>query len=178
MEPVKKLKSSENTINIRKWHWTIEDSFIWGKTAGFSGSSKVAMFDLDGTIVRPKGKNRHPKGSDDWVFLYPSVPSKIEEAVAGGHSFVIASNQLGIRSGKATAKEITDKIEKISREIDVEFACMFSTNKDCYRKPLLGMWEFFISCLNDGIKPILSDCYYVGDAAGRKSTKDFSASDR
>lgn len=51
-----------------------------------------------------------------------------------------------------------------------------ATAKDLYRKPNPLMWKLFLSKYNGGVQPDLSDCAFVGDAAGRK--KDISCSDR
>lgn len=185
MNPVKKLKvnNSSQGSTIRQWKWKLdEEGLIWGKTTNFSGSKKVAMFDMDGNLVIPKGKNKHPKGKDDWKFLSSNIIPKIQSLNKKGYSIVIASNQLGISKGYVTSDEITQKVQNFSNEFDVEIACLLATAEDLYRKPFKGMWEFYVDCLNDGEEPDLEDCFYVGDAAGRAKTKsrkkDHSSSDR
>ena len=41
---------------------------------GFRYRSKMAGFDYDHTLVKPKTKSTFSKDEDDWMWLRPSVP--------------------------------------------------------------------------------------------------------
>jgi len=57
-----------------------------------------------------------------------------------------------------------------------------ASTDDEYRKPSTAMWQLMLRAHNHGLAPDLTQCLYVGDAAGRPATttrtKDFSAGDR
>lgn len=56
--------------------------------------------------------------------------------------------------------------------------------KDQYRKPQTGMFDFFIKHMNDGVELDMDKSFFVGDAAGRPDKwahgrrKDFASTDR
>ena len=132
------------------------------------GSEKVATFDLDHTLLKPKGKYTFSKDRDDAQLVYPQVATKLKQLKKDGYKIVIFTNQK--RLGKQiTVEDIYYKIDKYlpnGKTIDV----YISYKDDQYRKPLPGMFDKFME--NNG--PI-TDIFYVGDAAGRKG--DFSCSD-
>lgn len=42
--------------------------------------------------------------------------------------------------------------------------------EDKYRKPSIGMWEYFVRNVNKGAKVDMAKSFYCGDAAGRPKT--------
>lgn len=130
---------------------------------------KVAAFDLDHTLIKPKGKNTFSKHRNDVMLLYPEVEETLSNLRKDGYKIVIFTNQRGV-GRKTTLEEIYYKIDTYlpkGKTIDV----FISYCDDYCRKPSLGMFDKFME-LNGAIV----DMYYVGDAAGRPG--DFSASDR
>ncbi len=131
-------------------------------------ADKIAAFDLDYTLLRPKGKNKFPKSKDDATPVYPEVASKLQELQINGYKIIIFTNQNGIGK-RISVEDIYYKIDTYlpnGAAIDV----YISYQKNQYRKPFPGMFDVFME--NNGP---LQDIFYVGDAAGRKG--DFSASD-
>ena len=39
----------------------------------FGNFNKVACFDIDHTIIKPKNNRKFPRGKDDWVFYYDNI---------------------------------------------------------------------------------------------------------
>ena len=40
--------------------------------------NKIAAFDFDYTLVKPKSKKKFPEDSDDWVILYPNILTQLK----------------------------------------------------------------------------------------------------
>lgn len=138
-------------------------------------SNKIAGFDLDHTLIKPKSGKTHPRDKDDMELCFPNIKEKLTELHKNDFSLVIFSNQSSF--DKPDKKEIIiSRIEKFLEIIDLPVTVMISTEGDYCRKPNTGMWEFF-----NGIN--VEESFYVGDAAGRTRNpvtkkKDFSCSDR
>ena len=98
---------------------------------------------------------------------------------AEGFKIVIFSNQGSIKSALTGrgAEKIKSVMEQVFAKIGVPVAAAFmATQKDDFRKPFLGMWQFMCDRLTDGVKPDLQQSFFVGDAAGRPG--DHSDSDK
>lgn len=176
-----KTSADKTQKDSLEWTWWTKDSLGVGQTSEDVDSDKLAIFDMDGTIIETKSKKTNPINSDDWVLWNQCIPKKLQELKHQGYRVVILSNQKGISLGYTTLLEIQTKIEKWSKVVGVEMSVLLATEDDKYRKPLTGCWEYITSTLNKS--PIeKTKCFYVGDAAGRpkigKRHKDHSDSDR
>jgi len=146
-------------------------------------SDKVAAFDLDHTLIKPKTDNKFPIDSDDWQWLYPNIVSILKNIYNEGYKIVIFSNQAGIEKDKTLDKtlenDIKEKIIKMIKDINIPISAYISTDKDHFRKPHSLMWDILVTDYKFIKKEL---CYFVGDAGGRvklgKRKKDFSCSDR
>ncbi|KAJ7651459.1 polynucleotide kinase 3 phosphatase-domain-containing protein [Mycena polygramma] len=145
-----------------------------------SSSTKVAAFDLDGTVIADLGFNKKLQ----WHWWNPCVPAKLAATAEEGYAIVLISNQAGLKSPERV-KEFKDKMALISSAIpDLPFLFFAATAKDNYRKPMTGMWEELEKIYaEDGIQIDKPASFFVGDAAGRhypNSTRktDFSSTDR
>ncbi|KAJ7508638.1 polynucleotide kinase 3 phosphatase-domain-containing protein [Mycena galericulata] len=168
-------------------------SLTWLKPLGPTGSclhavnntpqssSKVAAFDLDGTVIASLSF-KAPKL--EWHWWNTVVPTKLAEVASEGYAIVLISNQGGLNS---TSKEKTwkQKIGLIAAAVpDLPFRLFAATRYDNYRKPMIGMWEELEkSFVVDGVQIDKASSYFVGDAAGRQypnstKAKDFSSTDR
>lgn len=130
---------------------------------------KIASFDLDHTLINPKGKTIFPKNKDDWILL-PNVKEVLKHYVENNYKIVIFSNQ---GSKKSTAQDLIDKCNNISSELEIPIIYYLSIGK-VFRKPNTKMYEYMIETKykNDLSK---QDIFYCGDALGREN--DFSDSD-
>ena len=137
---------------------------------------KVAGFDLDFTIVKPKSGRKFPKDENDWKWLYHNTKEKLLQ-LSEDYQVVIFSNQMGLSKGKQSKEELLTKFYSIYKDINIPLIFLISDKDDNYRKPNTGLWEVL---LKEGISK--EGSFYVGDAAGRledeKNKKDFSDSDR
>lgn len=148
------------------------------------GASKIAGFDIDFTVIRTASGRKFATGSNDWEFWDDCVASKLQELHHNGYRVIFFTNQAGIEKLKVTPEEFTKKTEAIIKEAGIPIYCYACTGTNHFRKPSTMMWEHFVEHDNKGVKPDISQCFYVGDAAGRAKDwspgkpKDFSCSDR
>uniref|UniRef100_A0A8C4NE17 Polynucleotide kinase 3'-phosphatase n=2 Tax=Eptatretus burgeri TaxID=7764 RepID=A0A8C4NE17_EPTBU len=165
--------------------WETHGKLMVFTSHGIRGSSMIAGFDIDGTIVTTKSGKVFPVSADDWRILYPEIPHKLMQLLTDGYKVVFFTNQMGISRGKLQPEVFKAKVEAIIETLHLPVQVLVATGRDAYRKPLLGMWEYLCDKANDGISVDTTKSIYVGDAAGRpanwapgKKKKDFSCSDR
>ena len=131
--------------------------------------NKLACFDLDHTLIKPKSGNKLPKNKDDYVYM-PNVINKLKELYEKNYRIVIFTNQ----SGKYL-ESVIQKIQGILQELSsIQIDVIIATKNDYYRKPHTGMFEFYLTLINQ-ITSDFTDIFYCGDAAGRPA--DFAYSD-
>ncbi|CAE6521908.1 unnamed protein product [Rhizoctonia solani] len=141
---------------------------------------KVAMFDLDDTLITRKSGKKFSDDPDDWKLWNTNVADKLREAVSNGFSVVVISNQAGLPVKGREAKW-KQKIPKIAQSAlsDVPFRIFAAKEKDGFRKPMLGMWDALVEEFKKEDVMIDKEAsYFVGDAAGRIKPNDHSAVDR
>jgi len=168
-----------------------QDCVLYYVSPNQVSTSKLAMFDFDGCLVRTKSGAEYGVSSDDWVPFSDRVEGKLKELHDEGYRLVVISNQGSIQSalgGKAAFK-ITGRfrhaMDALTGHGAIPYAIMFSTDNEKkastreqdanFRKPSPAVLELFVRTLNDHHHPN-QDSFYCGDAAGR--TKDFAASDK
>eukprot|EP01041_Mallomonas_annulata_P009924 gene9924-20637_t len=146
--------------------------------------STVIGFDLDGTLITTKSGKKFAVDKNDWKLLCPAIPDVLKELYDSGHYLVIISNQNGISQGHSTTEDLQNKVDQIISKLGVPIDFICSFQKDIYRKPRTGSWDFVLEKQMSKVIPsseFLHRCIYVGDAAGRPKqgtkSKDFSATD-
>lgn len=151
---------------------------------GVKSSSKIAAFDMDGTLIKTKSGKVHPVDTFDWQIAFPTVEKKLKEHLNDGYKLVILSNQAPIGNGRVKIEDFKKKIEAIVKKLDVPFQVYIATGKGFYRKPTTGMWTVLSEQKNDGIEIDMAESFYCGDAAGRLANwapgkkKDHSMADK
>lgn len=149
-------------------------------------TSKIAFFDLDGTLIRPKNNKTFPSKTDEFDFelLFSTRPpgmrsllERIRQQHLDGYAIVIITNQkqtaYSAKSGLATWK---NKMAHIAAAMQVPMRVFAALGDDDYRKPRLGMWTEFLRT-NRGVEVDKEKSFFVGDAAGRKKYRDHQDTD-
>ncbi|KAF7302604.1 hypothetical protein HMN09_00894900 [Mycena chlorophos] len=143
--------------------------------------SKVAAFDLDGTVIASWSSKAPPL---EWRWWKECVPTKLGQAANEGYSIVIVTNQAALKSPKLE-REWKEKLALVVAAIpEVPFRLLAATAKDKFRKPMTGMWdEVQRMFAEDGVEIDKSASFFVGDFAGRiygdsGKKKDFAGTDR
>lgn len=148
------------------------------------GKSKIAAFDVDGTIIKTKSGARFPKDGDDWQLYFHDIPHHLKKLADDGFKIVFFTNQSGVGKDPYKIKGFKRKIENIVSKISVPIQVYIATGKSTYRKPIPGMWNVLVDMKNDGVPVDKKNSFFVGDAAGReknwapKKNKDHSMADR
>ena len=127
---------------------------------------KMASFDYDWTLVKPKGSRPFPKDVDDWTFLYDTVPDMLRTYYEEGYMIVIFTNQ--------TKSWKVDQVLKVMGSMGIPMFIPlgdYKNNKD-EGKPNPSIFNYFI-----GEQTIdLYESFFVGDALGRQG--DWSNTDK
>lgn len=53
----------------------------------------LVLYDLDGTLIKPRNNGRFPKNREDWMWWHTSVPARLKEEAEAGKHIIILSNQ-------------------------------------------------------------------------------------
>eukprot|EP00918_Siedleckia_nematoides_P054454 GHVU01118948.1.p1 GENE.GHVU01118948.1~~GHVU01118948.1.p1 ORF type:complete len:424 (+),score=78.98 GHVU01118948.1:3165-4436(+) len=163
----KRAKTSDVRQHKLSAEWNQVGSMLW-RDYGAKPSEKVAAFDVDGTLVTPKSGKLLTLVRDDWKFLFTEVlHKKLKKLHEDGYKLVLISNQYVVTNGQSTAMEMTCKVDYIQREIGLPMQAFLSTDKDEYRKPQTGIWEYLRDFANGDLDIDVKQSFYVGDAAGR-----------
>lgn len=122
---------------------------------------KMASFDYDWTLVNPKDGKTFPTSIDDWVWLYPNVPTKLIEYYENDYMIVIFTNQ--------SKKWKYEQIQQVLKQLEIPLFIIIASDKSDYKpNPILFN---ILDCKIDK-----NESFFVGDALGRKS--DYSDSDK
>ncbi|GAA5821940.1 hypothetical protein JCM3770_002928, partial [Rhodotorula araucariae] len=136
--------------------------------------TKIAAFDLDGTVIRPLNGKSFPQSSFDWEFCGPEVVPKLRETYRDGYAVILISNQASPLP--RLAADFRKKIPFVCRKIGIPLRVFACWEFDEYRKPATGMWEALTARFNGGLAVDFANSFYVGDAAGRPA--DHADTDR
>lgn len=144
--------------------WTVEKTLcvFKYKFKNESVNNKIAAFDMDGTLIKTKSGNKFAKDIDDWKMFSSAIKTKINKLINDGYDLVIFSNQTGVRYGHVLLKDIKTKFENIIRHLDVPCVALFCTDLDKYRKPCIGMFDYYRKSINK-TELDLAKSFYCGD---------------
>tara|TARA_B110000483_G_scaffold243252_1_gene332096 strand:- start:8825 stop:9769 length:945 start_codon:yes stop_codon:yes gene_type:complete len=145
---------------------TTDQNIINIKLNNFTYRSKMAGFDYDHTLVKPKTNSTFSKDENDWMWLRPNVPEMLIEIYKKGYAIVIFTNQSNTQSFKI--KQIINVFTGLKLPVNI----FIGTDK-AFKKPNPYMYNVYID------KRALVNkkaSFYVGDALGRVG--DFADSDK
>jgi bifunctional polynucleotide phosphatase/kinase len=128
--------------------------------------NKLAIFDLDSTIIITKSGKIHAQNSTDWKWLNNKTVELIQK-LNTTHNVIIITNQK-ILNNETKINSWIDKITSIIEQLNISIEVFASLTTSIYRKPMTGFFEM----IKLKYKFNLSDSFYCGDALGRKG--DFS----
>ncbi|KAK9506128.1 hypothetical protein O3M35_008119 [Rhynocoris fuscipes] len=189
----KKLKMQSDSSDSMKCECK-SSNFTWSKNPtgtvlccetsdfNFVYPCKIASFDLDGTLISTKSGKVFPTSETDWKLWHPSIIEHLKKLVDDGYSLIMFTNQAQLEVlSQYRINLFKNKIESIVNALDVPFLVLIATNRDIFRKPAPGMWDYCLSKISGKLDKDSS--FYVGDAAGRiakkpKKSADFEITDR
>lgn len=125
-------------------------------------NKKLACFDYDWTLVKPKNDKTFPSNKDDWEWLRPNVPKKIKELSSEGYSIYIFTTQTKLWKLDMIKESLSTL--NIPIKVNVGFG---KENK--IKKPNKKLFYDNVSIEFNEIS------FFVGDAAGRAN--DYSDDD-
>ncbi|XP_075244855.1 uncharacterized protein F21D5.5-like isoform X2 [Convolutriloba macropyga] len=158
--------------------------FRLDKNRSQSGCKEIYGFDIDDTIITPKSGAKFATSATDWKFVFTVIPDTLKALHDKGVKVVFFTNQAGIEKGNSDATVLMRKFDDVIATIGIPIDVYVSTGHSHFRKPSTAMWDVMADDHNNGVKPDLTKCVFVGDAAGRPkdwtpgAKKDFSCSDR
>lgn len=144
-------------------------------------STHIVALDVDSTVITTKSGKKFAENESDWKLWHPTaVTATLKRYYEAGYRVALISNQGGVAAGRVQVSDLMQKMKAVSEKTEVPCEVMLSIGDDLFRKPRPGCWMMLVRD-NGGLEPVLSECLYVGDAAGRPQEggrkKDFSASD-
>lgn len=146
----------------------IDDESFSISVGSHADVDRLALFDLDGTIINTRSGRQFPVDSDDWILnedVVAAIGSFLRESDT--HGIAIITNQAGLTS---TAKKEAWHAKVIcvvtsmqcAIGMDMPVCVMCSAGYDKYRKPCIGWYnKIRDECIG------LTCAFYCGDAAGR-----------
>ncbi|PFX15913.1 Bifunctional polynucleotide phosphatase/kinase [Stylophora pistillata] len=144
----KKVDRSKEDLafcNLRDSWKDIGEELIVFTSRGSEASSKIAGFDLDGTLITTQSGRVFPTSATDWQILCPEIVPKLKGLWHNGYKIVIFTNQLGISRKQLKVADFKSKIEQIISYLKVPVQVLIATGNSIYRKPLTGMWKHLVT---------------------------------
>lgn len=119
----------------------------------FRYRQKIAAFDYDHTIVKPKSKSTFAKNVDDWMWLRPNVEPTIHRLYKKGYSILIFTNQ--------HQQFKIAQIKMVLDTLDIPYKAFIMMDK-AIKKPHPLCFQTHIAA-----RKMSDKSFYVGDALGR-----------
>lgn len=129
-------------------------------------TTKIALFDVDGTLIVSRSGARWAQSSADWMWAFPNILAVLDQRAKAGWTVALVSNQSRALKDPACLT----KIESIQAAIEVALgwkpiALVATGEKSPYRKPSRGLYDVLLAHL--GLKTDdVSALTMCGDAVG------------
>ena len=124
---------------------------------------KLAIFDIDWTLIKPKDGKEFPKDEHDWIWLRKSVPIELKK-YSKTHQLVFLTDQS--KSWKLTM------IQNMVKDLNLSVVILIALTKK-YKKGNPDLFNSVFPNFNTHCQK--EDCFMVGDAGG---AKDWSSVDK
>lgn len=156
-----------------KWLNFGKTCHIYLYRGGGEPNNCLSAFDLDGTIIKPKSNKRIPKSATDWELFSVWTKVKLQQILRETNSrFVIFTNQNGVGLRLVALEEVQERIELVTKRLNIPCTVFVATDKDEFRKPNVGMFKLLEKAFNDSIEIESEKSFYCGDAVGYPSHSD------
>lgn len=156
-----------------KWLDYTKSCYIYLYRGGGEPSSALAAFDLDGTIIKPKSNKRIPRNATDWQFFSAWTKVKLQQALRENEArFVIFTNQNGVGLKLVALEEVQERIELVTKRLNMPCTVFVAIEQDEFRKPRTAMFQLFEKCFNSSKIIDYDKSFYCGDAVGYPSHSD------
>lgn len=129
-----------------------------------SHSKRLAIFDFDWTLVKPKGGRKFPKDPTDWQWWNPRVPEVVRDYARRRFRIVIVTDQ--------SKPWKIDMIREVVHILNVSITVVIGFEKEL-KKPNPSQ---FNSLFTSDYTMDATKSFFVGDAAGRVG--DWADTDR
>ena len=116
---------------------------------------KVAIFDMDWTLIKPQEGRRFPKNAEDWQWLRKSVPGVVRGYAKKGYRIVILTDQ--------SKDWKLDTVKSVLAGLNVPAVAIVAFEKGLQKPNVEG----FMKVLGEKDYK-MAESVYVGDAAGRE----------
>ena len=127
---------------------------------------KIALFDYDETLIRPKDGRRFPKDVDDYMWAFPDVPKVLQETYDKGFMIIICTQQSKLWK--------VDQIKAVLGSLHIPMYAAVALDKADY-KPSTVLFDVVMQNYKNKTWSKESS-FFVGDALGRDG--DWSNTDR
>lgn len=124
----------------------------------FRHRKKIASFDYDWTLVKPKTKGIFPKNIDDWEWLYKNIPEKIKNYYDKGYAILVFTNQ--------SKDWKIEQIKKVLSLLNIPIFIAIATNRNNYKPNKLIFNEYDKKYGHNKYDKV---SFYCGDALGREN---------
>ncbi len=159
--------------------------FVFPTTATTALKSRIALFDLDGTLILSKSGRRFGSDGNDWIFANSGVPAHLAALSEAGWTVALVSNQSEWSRSEAPKQKLESVLAALQTANGWAPWCLVATStikqKDTvYRKPGRGLYDVLLVEL--GLKPEdVLEVTMCGDAAGPEDSNPayrWASSDR
>ncbi len=135
---------------------------------------KIALFDVDGTLITSKSGRKWAADAEDWIYLSPTIPTILNEYRKMGWIVALISNQSDWTKSDAPKKKLESVLESLEADNGWRPWCLVATapisrkkgaESDPYRKPAQGLYDVLLSRLGWNQEDV-RDRLMCGDASG------------
>lgn len=123
--------------------------------------TKLAIFDVDWTLIKPKNERRFPLNKEDWQWFRDSVPAIMRKYHRNGYRIVFVTDQ--------TKEWKVDMIKDVINTLNIPVTAIIAMNKEEHKPNPSLFNSYFVEFDREA-------SFYVGDAAGREG--DWAAKDK